>query len=235
MTFSKNNTIQFEVETMKTVAMVPIKLNSERVKEKNLRPFYDGKPLIHFILEALVASKKIDEVYVYCSSDRIKDYLIDGVKYLKRPEFLDLNTANCNDIIREFMKEVDADCYVVSHTTAPFTKTESIDRCIDSVLDSSEYDSAFTVEKIQTFMWEKGKPMNFDPDHFPRTQDLDPIYMETSGAFVFPKYVFEKYNRRIGIKPCLVEVEPIESSDIDTEYDMMVAQALYKYMNEEKQ
>lgn len=214
--------------------MVPIKLNSERVKEKNLRPFCDGKPLVQFILEALKGCRHIDEIYVYCSSERIKDYLIDGVKFLKRPDFLDLNTSNCNDIIREFMKEVDADCYVVSHATAPFTRSESIDKCIEKVVGEEDYDSAFTVEKIQTFMWEKGKPMNFDVDHFPRTQDLSPIYMETSGAFVFPKWVFEKYNRRVGMKPALVEVEPIESSDIDTEYDMMVAQALYKYMSENK-
>lgn len=219
---------------MKIVAMVPIKLNSERVKEKNLRPFHDGKPLVQFILEALVKSKRVDEVYVYCSSERIKEYLIGGVKFLKRPGYLDGNGCNCNDIIREFMKVVDADYYVVSHATAPFTTPESIDRCVASVVDSEEYDSAFTVEKIQTFLWSKGQPMNFDPDHFPRTQDLDPIYMETSGAFVFPKWVFEKYNRRVGIKPCLVEVEPIESSDIDTEYDMMVAQAIYKHMQESK-
>ena len=217
---------------MKIVAMVPIKLNSERVKEKNLRPFYDGKPLVQFILEALVKCQRIDEVYVYCSSERIKDYLIEGVKFLKRPEYLDGNTCNCNDIIREFMKEVDADYYVVSHATAPFITPESIDRCIASVVYSEEYDSAFTVEKIQTFLWSNGKPMNFDPSHFPRTQDLDPIYMETSGAFVFPREVFETYQRRIGVKPCLVEVSPEESIDIDTEYDMSVAQALYKQMKE---
>ncbi|HQJ89096.1 MAG TPA: acylneuraminate cytidylyltransferase family protein [Paludibacteraceae bacterium] len=219
---------------MKVVAMVPIKLNSERVKEKNLRPFYDGKPLVQFILEALKGCKHIDEIYVYCSNERIKDYLIDGVKYLKRPDFLDLNTSNCNDIIREFMKEVNADYHVVSHATAPFTRSESIDACIEKVMGDNEFDSAFTVDKKQTFMWENGKPMNFDVDHFPRTQDLSPIYMETSGAFIFPRWVFEKFNRRVGVKPALVEVEPIESLDIDTEYDMMVAQALYKYMNENK-
>ena len=214
------------------VAMVPIKLNSERVKEKNRRPFYDGKPLVQFILEALVKSKRVDEVYVYCSSERIKEYLIDGVKFLKRPEYLDGNNCNCNDIIREFMKEVDADYYVVSHATAPFTKPESIDRCIASVVDGNEYDSSFLVEKIQTFLWSEGKPINFDPDHFPRTQDLEPIYIETSGAFVFSKEVFETYNRRVGVKPCLVEVEPMESIDIDTEYDMFVAQSIYKNLQE---
>lgn len=208
--------------------MIPIKLNSERVKDKNIRRFPNGKPLVQFILESLVKSSRVDEVYVYCSSERIKEYLIDGVKFLKRPKYLDGNNCNCNDIIREFMKEVDADYYVVSHATAPFTRPESIDRCIASVADGEEYDSAFTVERLQTFLWQDGAPINFDPDHFPRTQDLKPIYMETSGAFVFPKWVFEKYNRRVGVKPCLVEVEPIESIDIDTEYDMTVAQALFK-------
>lgn len=58
---------------MKIVAMVPIKLNSERVKEKNLRAFYDGKPLIHFILKPLVRSRFINEIYVYCSDERIRD------------------------------------------------------------------------------------------------------------------------------------------------------------------
>lgn len=217
---------------MKTVAMIPIKMNSERVKEKNIRPFFDGKPLIQFIQEALIKSKKIDEVYVYCSSDMIVSYLIEGIRFLKRPDFLDLDSSNCNDIIREFIKEVQADYYVVSHATAPFTKTESIDRCIDAVVKNNKYDSAFTVEKIQTFMWNNGKPMNFDPNCFPRTQDLEPIYMETSGAFVFSKNVFDKYNRRIGIKPCLVEVEPIESCDIDTEYDMLVAQSIYRSLKE---
>ncbi len=214
---------------MKTVAMVPIKLNSERVKEKNLRPFCDGKPLIRFILETLLQCRSVDEVYVYCSSERIADYLPQGVHFLQRPAFLDANTANCNDIIREFIKQVDADCYVVSHATAPFTRSESIDRCVDAVIGPEAWDSAFTVEKIQTFLWTAVKPINFDPNHFPRTQDLDPIYKETSGAFAFTREVFEKYGRRVGIRPYLVEVDPEESCDIDTEYDMTVAQALYQY------
>lgn len=79
---------------MKPVAMVPIKLDSEKVKEKNLRPFCDRKPLILFILKSLKGSKKTDEIYVYCSSKRIKDYLPESVNFLKRPDFLNLNTSN---------------------------------------------------------------------------------------------------------------------------------------------
>ena len=217
---------------MKTVGMIPIKMHSERVKEENIRRFCDGKPLVAFIQEALAASELVDEVYVYCSDAAIRDYLVEGVKFLKRPEFLDSDGSNCNDIIREFMKEVDADLYVVCHATAPFTRTESIDRCIQAVADDGPYDSAFTVERLQTFLWSGEGPVNFNPSCFPRTQDLDPLYLETSGAFAFTKSVFQEYGRRVGARPCLVEVPPEEGCDIDTEYDMWVAQALYRMRTE---
>lgn len=221
--------------TMKTVAMMPIKLNSERVKEKNIRLFYDGTPLLHFIQKSLMRLKEkgiLDEVYCFCSDERVKEYLINGVKFLKRPEWLDLDTTIANDLIREFRKEVDADYYVMAHATSPFIKAESIERCIDAVVNSDEYDSAFVVERIQTFIWENGKPVNFDPDQVPRTQDLKPIYMETSGVYVFSHEVAERYDRKVGIKPCLIEVEGMECIDIDTEYDMEIAQAIYQYNNQ---
>ena len=72
--------------------------------------------------------------------------------------------------------------------------------------------------------------MNFDLQYFPRTQDLNPIYTETSGAHVFTKEVFQKYDRRVGIHPCLVEVGELESLDIDTEEEMAIAFAIYKYI-----
>ena len=48
---------------MKTVAFVPIRLNSKRVAGKNLKMLGD-KPLLRYILDTLVKVKRIDEVYV---------------------------------------------------------------------------------------------------------------------------------------------------------------------------
>ena len=47
---------------MKTVAFVPIKLNSERLPMKNIRPFTNGQPLISYILKTLLTVKEIDEI-----------------------------------------------------------------------------------------------------------------------------------------------------------------------------
>ncbi len=212
---------------MKTVALIPIKLGSTRVPGKNIKPFFDGTPLMHFIQKTCLECKGIDEVYVYCSDDVVKDYVLPGVKYLKRPAFLDGDDKNANDIISEFMKEVDADIYVNTHTTAPFAKAETIQKCVDKV-KSGEYDSAFCAESIRTFMWREGTPINFDPDHFPRTQDLPQIFGETCIAYVFPKETFKKYNRRVGIKPYIQEVGKIEAIDIDYPEDFEIANAIYK-------
>lgn len=212
---------------MKTVALIPIKLGSVRVPQKNIKPFFDGTPLMHFIQKTCLESKLIDEVYIYCSNEEVKEYILPGVKFLKRPEFLDLDTANANDFIREFMKVVDADIYVNAHTTSPFAKVETIDDCITKVA-SGEYDSAFCAENIKTFMWSEGKPINFDPSNFPRTQDLPDIYGETSIAYVFTKESFVKNNRRLGVKPYIKEVGKIEAMDIDYPEDFEIANAVYK-------
>lgn len=212
---------------MKVVSLIPLKLKNERVPGKNLKKFYDGTPLVEFIQKACLGAKRVDEIYVYCSNEDAKDYLLPGVQFLKRPQFLDEDTSNCNDIIREFMKEVAADIYVVTHATGPFTKSESIDACVEKVV-SKEYDSAFLAKRMQEFLWQDGKALNFDVQHFPRTQDLKPIYSEASGAFVFPKETFLKYDRRVGIKPYIHEVDLIEAIDIDYPIDFDIANAVYK-------
>lgn len=212
---------------MKTVALIPIKLGSKRFPEKNIQPFFDGTPLMHFIQQACLDAKIIDEVYIYCSDEAVKKYILPSVKFLKRPEYLNGDNINANDIIREFMKTVEADIYVNAHTTSPFAKPETIDDCVRHVI-SKKYDSAFCAEAIRTFIWENGKPINFDPDHFPRTQDLPLVYGETSIAYVFTKESFEKHNRRLGSHPYIKEVDKIEAMDIDYPEDFEICNAIYK-------
>lgn len=214
---------------MKIVALIPIKLDSVRVPHKNIRPFYDGTPLMSFIQKTCLKSKYIDDIYVYCSDSKVEKFILPNVKFLERPRYLDENNVNANDIIREFMKRVDADIYVNTHTTSPFAKTETIDDCIEHVLHG-EYDSSFCAEAIRTFMWKDGSPMNFDPSHFPRTQDLPLIYAETSIAYVFTKESFIKNNRRLGIKPYIKEVGKIEAMDIDYPEDFEICDAIYREM-----
>jgi CMP-N-acetylneuraminic acid synthetase len=214
-------------KTMRTVALLPIKLDSERVRGKNVKPFFDGTPLMAFIQRACLAAKNINETYIYCSNEQVKSYLLDGVRFLDRPKWLDGNNVNSNDIIREFIKEIDADVYLETHATSPFTKPDTLNAVVEKVA-SGEFDSAFLAESLREFLWQDGKPLNFDPQHFPRTQDLTPIYAESSGAFVFTKATFQKYDRRVGVNPYIHEIDSIEAVDIDYPIDFEIANAIYK-------
>jgi CMP-N-acetylneuraminic acid synthetase len=210
----------------KIVAIVPMKLNNQRLPQKNTKAFTNGKPLCYYILSTLLKTEKIDEVYVYCSNEKIKKYIPSGVKYLKRSESLDQNTTKMNEVLKAFAKDVPADVYVMTHTTAPFISKESIEKGLDAVL-SGEYDSSFAAKKLQDFLWKDGKPFNYELDNIPRTQDLEPLYEETSGFYIYNSSVITSLNRRIGEKPYIVEVNEIEAVDIDEKEDFQIADAIY--------
>lgn len=214
---------------MKIVAVVPMKLNNKRLPQKNTKPFTNGAPLCTYILNTLKKVDRIDEIYVYCSNPDIKEFLPEGVKYLKRSESLDQDTTSMTEVLNCFAQDVDADIYVMTHTTAPFVSEESISKGLDAVL-SGEYDSSFAAKKLQDFLWKDGKPFNYALDNIPRTQDLDTMYEETSGFYVYEKSVMTEKHRRIGDHPFIVEVGEIESVDIDEPEDFMIADAIYNFI-----
>lgn len=207
---------------MKIVAIMPIKLKNERFPGKNLCILGD-KPLLRHQLDLLIQIKELDEIAVFCSDEEIKKYLTPEVTFRKRPEYLDLATSNFTQIFECFMNEVSADIYIYAHATAPFVEISTIRECLSAVV-SQNYDSAFCAVKIQDYLWKENKPMNFDAANIPRSQDLDPIYRETSGVYVFKSTVFKKYKRRVGIRPYIKEVSFKEAIDINYPEDFRVAE-----------
>lgn len=203
---------------------MPIKLRNERCPGKNTRSL-GAKPLLQYELDSLKETELCDEILVYCSDEAVVPFLPKSVIFLKRSKELDLPTSNFTQIFTSFMNEKDADIYVYAHATAPFITVETMKQCIEAV-KSGNYDSAFCAVKLQDYLWQDGEPLNFDASNLPRTQDLKPIYQETSGVYVFTKEVFMKYKRRIGVKPFIKEVSFKEAVDIDNPEDFDLAQVM---------
>lgn len=214
---------------MKTVAVVPMKLNNKRLPQKNTKPFTNGKPLCYYILSTLLTVDGVDEVYVYCSNSDILKFIPEGVKYLKRSESLDQDTTKMNEVLQCFATDVPADIYVMTHTTAPFISRASIERGLEAVV-SGDYDSSFSARKLQDFLWKDGLPFNYKLNSIPRTQDLPVLYEETSGFYIYRSDVMIKHNQRIGEKPYIVEVNEIESIDIDEAEDFIIADAIFNHI-----
>lgn len=211
----------------KIVAFVPIRLNNERLPNKNLLDL-GGKPLCWHLLEELTKSEYIRDIFVYCSDERITNFIPSKVKFVKRDSVLDGNQVKGNEIYRKFVQELDADLYVLAHVTSPFLKVESVDNAIKKILES-DFDSALSVQKIQTYSWFKQKPINYDINDVARTQNLEPMFVETSGFFIFAKDMVLN-NRRLGNKPHFQVVNAFEALDIDEKQDFEFAKVIFDYL-----
>ena len=190
-----------------------------------------GKPLMCYIFDTLSEIKAINDVYVYCSQEEISKYLPEGVKFLKRPEYLDRDETLGKEIYEEFVKTIDADIYVLAHTTSPFMKVETIENALNKIM-KEDYDSAFSCEKIQTFAWYKDKPLNYELKEIPRTQTIEPLYVETSAFFMFKRDIWKTHRQRIGFKPYFALVDKIEGIDIDWPEDFEFAELILKMIKE---
>lgn len=213
---------------MKVTALVPMKLKNERLPGKNTKSFTNGKPLCSYILETLKQVREIDRIYVYCSDPSIQNYLPEGVTFLQRDVGLDQSEVKINEVLEAFAKDVPSKFYVLAHATAPFLKKETIEQGISGVV-SGRYDSALTVFSQQDFFWQDGKPWNYDPGQIPRTQDLKPLYRETTGLYIYEEALIREEGRRIGKTPLLLEADWMEAIDINQPEDFVMADALYNY------
>ena len=221
---------------MKVVSFIPIKLNNQRLPGKNLM-MLEGRPTCDYIFETISNVRNIDEKYVYCSDEAILPYIAPyeerGLRFLKRDPYLDGSLVKGLEIIDRFVKDVDADIYVLTHVTEPFIKSTSIEEAIEKV-KSGEYDSAFAAEELQDYLWMNRKPLNYDIKNVVRTQDLEPIYMETGAFFIFRKEVFTELGQRIGDNPYIYVTDKFEGVDIDTAEDFEFAKAVALYLKQKE-
>jgi len=212
---------------MKVVAYVPLKLNNERLPNKHTKLFDNGRPLISYIFETLINTKGLDDIYAYCSDKLICQYLPERVKYLSRSTDLDRSETLINEVMLRFAHDIKADVYVLVNATVPFLSSDTIELGINKVVKEN-YDSALTVLGHRDFFWVKDKPFNYDPISIPRTQDMEPIYSETTGLYIYKRDVLLDHNRRVGDCPFLIPVTKIEAIDINDTIDFVIANAISK-------
>jgi CMP-N-acetylneuraminic acid synthetase len=210
------------------VALVPLKLTNERLPGKNTMPFGDGRPLVAHILETLLEVRRLNDIVVYCSDSSVAELLPEGVRHLTRSATLDRSSTRINEVLRAFADDVPADVYVLTHATAPLLSAAAIQAGIEAVLDRG-YDSALSVVRQQDFGWFGGEPINYDPANIPRTQDLEPLMVETTGLYVYERALITEQNRRTGDSPFLVEVSRVEAADVNEAIDFEIANALYRW------
>jgi CMP-N-acetylneuraminic acid synthetase len=212
-------------------ALLPMKANSERIPNKNFKPI-SGKPLFAWMLQVLCDLDFVDRVIINtdANSDAFSGYL-DNAKIVLRKRSPDLcgDMVSMNKIIEDDILSDKNNIFLMTHTTNPLISKETFKKAIEDFThrDKSLFDSLYSTTKFQgRFYYEGSVAINHNPDELLRTQDLPPVFLENSCLYLFEKDTFLQTKTRIGKKPILFVTPQLESVDIDTEDDWLIASLL---------
>lgn len=222
----------------KITFFLPTRKGSERVKNKNTRPFASIEGgLVENKVKQLLATKHIDEIIFSSNDERCMDvaekYSYDSrLRIIPRPEELCLSSTNLQDLICYVPTVTDAEHILWGHVTTPLAGADEYDKAIELYLSklNEGYDSLVGVTELKNFLLNKeGHLVNNTTDiPWPRTQDLEPLYEINHTMFLAKRDVYTKLKNRLGNKVLLHVMDEIHSKDIDWEDDFTVAEIMYK-------
>lgn len=216
---------------MKIIAMIPARLGSQRLKQKNIHPFF-GKPLIVHAIEKCLTSGVFDEVWVNSESDIIGEIAVNsGVKFHRRPEILADNKTTSEQFVYEFLQKHETDYLVQVHSIAPLLGVTDIKNFANHLI-KNEPDVLLSAAYEQIECALDGKPVNFTFDEKQNSQDLVPVqrisWSITAWKTSSYKRAFESkktatYNGVIEI----FEIDKLAGHVIKTLDDLKIAEALF--------
>ena len=222
----------------KIAFFLPTRKGSERVKNKNTRPFADIEGgLVENKIKQLLSTKHIDEI-LFSSNDEMciaiaEKYTSDSrLRIIPRPNELCLSTTNLQDLICYVPTITNADHILWGHVTTPLVEAKVYDTAIEQYLSKiiKGYDSLVSVKELKNFLLnQEGKLVNNTTNiPCPRTQDLEPLYEINHAIFLAKRSVYTEQKNRIGQKTLLYIMDEIHSKDIDWEEDFKIAEIMYK-------
>ncbi len=225
---------------MKTLAIIPARGGSKRIKNKNTKLFLNN-PIISYSINAAKNSGIFDDIIVSTDSDNIakiaKNYGAD-VPFMRSEKNAD-DFATTTDVILEVIaqmkalgKEFDLVCCI--YPTAPFV-TKDILLKAKSILENSDANSVFPITPFSfppqrgVIIDQNGYMQFINKEYeFARSQDLEKQYHD-AGQFYFLKTTDFLHEKGLVLsKTTPIIVDELEVQDIDNETDWKLAEIKYQ-------
>jgi len=213
--------------------MIPARLGSKRVKNKNLR-LIDGIPLIQYIVNAAKDSEMLDEIYINSESELFKPIAKDsGISFYQRPEHLSTDIATNDDFALDFIENIDCDILIQLLPTSPFISAGEIDKFINAMIESKS-ETMISVADVKIECIFKGVPVNFTQiEQTPPSQLLEPIKSYACSLMGWSSSKFKanikKYNAAYHGGDGVIgfhQLRGYSTIDIDNEEDFLLAESV---------
>jgi CMP-N-acetylneuraminic acid synthetase len=219
------------------LAMIPARMGSQRLKQKNLRELA-GIPLIIRAIRKCKSAGIFDEVWVN-SEDSVFGEIAkqEGVQFHQRPTELGGNAATSEQYTFEFLQKHSCTYLFQVHSIAPLLTAAEIQGFVQR-LEKNPYDALLSVVEEQIECAYEGKPVNFTFANKTNSQELKPIQRVVwsitgwkADAFVQAAKLGKcaTYAGKVGFYP----LSRLAGHIIKTEEDLKIAEALLPLIKSE--
>jgi CMP-N,N'-diacetyllegionaminic acid synthase len=225
---------------MKSIVMIPARLGSKRIHDKNIR-LIAGKPLVSYIIESVIESGafSLDEIYLNSESEIMKFIADDyGINFYKRPEKFSSDAATNDDFLLDFINNINCDLVFQFLPTSPFVSPSDIREFYDSMIES-DYDTLISMTNVQIECMFENRPLNFkQKEKTPPSQSIEPVKAYACGlmAWVADKFKENMTEYNSGYhggdgKTGFFTIGGFASVDIDTVDDFLLAERIMDSLN----
>lgn len=220
---------------MKIVAMIPARIGSKRVPNKNLR-LLNGKPLIQYIIDTARQVEQFSTIYVNADDETFRPLAErSGISFYLRPKELGSDSATNDQFALDFLQHVECDVLIQLLPTSPFLSVDEVRRFVDEMM-KGEVETLVSVEHVQIACLYKGVPINFDQNvKNPPSQEMTPVMSYATALMGWTSRSFQEnmlargsaYHGTAG-RTGYFELRGLSTVDIDREEDFALAEMIMR-------
>jgi CMP-N,N'-diacetyllegionaminic acid synthase len=230
---------------MKISTIITARGGSKGIPNKNIKNL-NNKPLIAHTIQASILNKNVQKTYVSSENDKIIEISENyGAEIIKRPSNLSQDDSSSIDVILHslnYLKENDKlpDMFILLQPTSPLRTSEDITNAIN-IFNENDCESVVSVSKIDhsamlSLIKKNEYLTSFNDENFlkMRRQDLPELYCPNGAIYISKPEYIEKNLTFFPEKTIPYTMPQERSIDIDTEFDLKIAELILKEQESDK-
>ena len=221
------------------IAIIPARSKSKRIKNKNIKLFYN-KPIISWAINSALRSNIFDKVIVSTDSKKIKKIALSygaEVPFL-RPKKLSGDFITTRQVLKHVISSLDTDnkinTFACIYPTAAIINQDDLKKAFKIFNKAKKKYYVFSAVKYsypvqRSFYFRHGKIKTlFKGQYKKRSQDLEHVFHDAGQFYFFTKRMIEKNINIFSTKSLPVMIDEMNCHDIDNLSDWKIAELKFK-------
>ena len=211
------------------VALIPVKDSSDRVENKNTRPFHDTN-LFELKLRQLSGVKGFTNKIVSSESEQLLEIAADyGFDTHRRDPHYATSMVPMSDVYTYVASEIEGEHIAWVNVTNPLAEAPVYEEAIRQyeAMDS-RYDCLLSAYEVNDYLFHEGRPVNFRPNPWPRSQDLTGVVGLSFVINILRCEDMVTWGSCVGNRPYFYMLDQVTSSDIDFPWDFVFCEMIYR-------